>query len=79
VRARLVAVLLSLSQRPPGIVQMVSVAFRGTAPLTDPDCPNERTDVNCDDYTTVQDVVKVVDIALRGADPATEFCEPCGM
>jgi hypothetical protein len=58
-------------------VKTVDVAFRGVDPVIDPGCPRERTDVNCDDYTTVQDVVKVVNVAFRSADPATEFCDPC--
>jgi hypothetical protein len=28
---------------------------------------------------TVQDVVKLVNVAFRGADPETEFCEPSGV
>jgi hypothetical protein len=56
----------------------VFVASRGATPVFDPNCPRERTDVNCDGFSTVQDVVKVVNVAFRGANPATEFCGPCG-
>lgn len=60
------------------VVKTVEVAFRGVAPVADPACPKQRTDVNCDGVTTVVDVVKVVNVAFRGANPATEYCEPCG-
>jgi hypothetical protein len=36
-----------------------------------------NTDVNCDNATTVQDVVKIVNVAFRAGSPATEFCIPC--
>jgi len=59
------------------VVQTVNVAFRGGAPVFDPHCPYQRTDVNCDAVTTVIDVVKVVNVAFRNAKPATEYCDPC--
>jgi len=63
------------------VVRTVDVAFRGSAPIPDqnPQCPRQTTDVNCDGVTTVHDVVRMVNVAFRGYDPATEFCEPCGM
>jgi hypothetical protein len=61
------------------VVQIINVAFRGNAPITDPNaaCPYERTDVNCTSSTDVLDVVKMVNVAFRGANAATEFCIPC--
>jgi|GEM_PF-2074936 len=60
------------------VVKAVDVAFRSAAPTTDPGCPKQRTDVNCDNVTNVFDVVKFVDVAFRAANPATAFCDPCG-
>ncbi|MEW5702136.1 MAG: hypothetical protein AB1792_07910 [Candidatus Zixiibacteriota bacterium] len=59
------------------VVRTVDVAFRGTAPALDPQCPREQTDVNCDGATTVHDVVSVVDVAFRGYNPTGRFCDPC--
>lgn len=61
------------------VVALINVAFRGGAPLPDPNgaCPYESTDTNCDTFTSVVDVVKIVNVAFRGADPAVEFCDPC--
>ncbi|MEW5701528.1 MAG: M6 family metalloprotease domain-containing protein [Candidatus Zixiibacteriota bacterium] len=59
------------------VVQCVNVAFRGAAPTVDPQCPQERTDVDCDAVTTLQDVVRVINVSFRGAVKTTEFCDPC--
>ncbi|HWO56140.1 MAG TPA: hypothetical protein VNN55_01090 [bacterium] len=61
------------------VVVTVNVAFRGAAPVVDPNgaCPYETTDLNCDGATSVIDVVKIVNVAFRGANPATEYCNPC--
>ena len=61
------------------VVQVVNVAFRGNAPISDPNlnCDYETTDTNCSSSTDVIDVVKMVNVGFRGADPATEFCQPC--
>ncbi|MEW5700653.1 MAG: hypothetical protein AB1792_00255, partial [Candidatus Zixiibacteriota bacterium] len=61
------------------VVTTVDVAFRGGISEADPNplCPRAPTDVNCDGVTTITDVVKEVNVAFRGADPATEFCNPC--
>jgi len=61
------------------VVQSVNVAFRGAAPIVDPNgnCPYETTDVNCSFSTDVLDVVRMVNVAFRGANAATEFCNPC--
>ena len=61
------------------VVQTVNRAFRGAAPIIDPNsnCPYETTDTNCSQSTDIIDVVKMVNVAFRGANPATEFCDPC--
>jgi hypothetical protein len=59
------------------VVQTVSVAFRNVASVTDPSCPNERTDVNCSGSTDIVDVIRVVNVAFRNGNPNTEFCQPC--
>ena len=46
----------------------VNVAFRGAAATTDPLCPYEQTDVSCDGFTNVIDVVKFVNVAFRGGE-----------
>ena len=59
------------------VIIAVNVAFKGVAPTSDPDCPTERTDVNCDGVTNGADVERFLNVAYRGSDPATEFCNPC--
>jgi hypothetical protein len=59
------------------VVAAVDVAFRSGLPSTDPECPNEQTDVDCSGATDVLDVVRFVNVAFRNADPGTEFCDPC--
>ena len=61
------------------LVTTINVAFRGTAPLADPNasCPRLPNDVDCSNSTDVIDVVKVTNVAFRGADVANEYCEPC--
>ncbi len=59
------------------VVETVGVAFRNDPETQDPSCTTERTDVNCDGFTTVLDVTHVVNVAFRNANAATEFCNPC--
>lgn len=59
------------------IVGFIDVAFRGVPAVSDRPCPSERTDVNCDELTDIRDVVTVIDVAFRNADPSTRFCNPC--
>ncbi len=61
------------------VVSTINVAFRGFAPMIDPNvaCPFEMTDVNCSGSTDVVDVVRVVNVAFRGLSTATEYCDPC--
>jgi hypothetical protein len=61
------------------VVQAITVAFRGGAPILDPSptCPFAPTDVNCSGATDVVDIVKIVSVAFRGGSPAVEYCDPC--
>lgn len=60
-------------------------AFRGALQTTNAGCTphgvvvDGNTDVNCSGATDILDVVSMVDVAFRGADPATRFCDPCGL
>jgi hypothetical protein len=58
------------------VVAAVDVAFRSGTPVFDADCPNEQTDVTCDNVTNVFDVVAFVDVAFRNGSPS-QFCDPC--
>lgn len=59
------------------IVGTINVAFRGTPPVIDPICPNERTDVDASGTTNVQDVVRVINVAFRGQTVAANYVDPC--
>lgn len=59
------------------VLTTIGVAFRGQSAVGDPLCPRARTDVDCTGATNIVDVTRVVNVAFRGADPATEFCDPC--
>lgn len=61
------------------VLQTMNVAFRGTAPIIDPNfgCPHEATDVDCSNATDVLDVTRMINVAFRGGNTATEFCVPC--
>ncbi|MEW5701556.1 MAG: hypothetical protein AB1792_04935 [Candidatus Zixiibacteriota bacterium] len=59
------------------LTQAVNVAFRGAAPVFDPDCPKERTNVNCDDVTNILDVRLFECVAFHGYSPAQLFCNSC--
>lgn len=56
---------------------VINVAFRAQLEQFDTDCQRSREDVDCNGYVDIIDVTKMVNVAFRGADPATEFCEPC--
>ena len=64
---------------------MVDRAFRAAPATLDPACPfgppeiDGVTDVDCSGATNIVDVVKIVDVTFRGADPATKFCKPCAL
>ena len=59
------------------IVAVVGGAFRGSPPVFDPDCPRERSDVDCSGATDVLDAVKATDVVFRGGDPAVVYCNAC--
>ncbi len=59
------------------VVVTVNVAFRGSAPVFDAGCPNERTDVDASGFTNVTDVVRVVNVAFRGASVTSQYVSPC--
>lgn len=59
------------------LVNVISVAFRGVAPVLDPDCPTERTDVDNSGAIDVIDVTKVVNVAFRGQSAAANYVDPC--
>jgi hypothetical protein len=59
------------------VVQTVNVAFRGFSAVTDPGCPNQRSDVDASGFTDVLDVVKVVNVAFRGFSVASQYVDPC--
>ncbi|GAB4318816.1 MAG: hypothetical protein Kow0074_08240 [Candidatus Zixiibacteriota bacterium] len=47
--------------------------FNGDSPQ-DPLCPAARVDVNCDDFSTAEDLVIIIDLVLNGTG---EPCQPC--
>ncbi len=61
------------------VVYTLYVAFRGQSsiPDTSPVCPVNATDVDCNGHSDVIDVIKMIDVAFRSADPASVFCDPC--
>lgn len=65
------------------VVWVSNRAFRGYDALNDPSCPahgisvDGLTDLNCDNTTNVVDLVSMVAVAFRNADPATLICDPC--
>ncbi|MBI3872344.1 MAG: hypothetical protein HY304_04620 [candidate division Zixibacteria bacterium] len=60
------------------LVKTIEVAFRGAPPVSDPNCPRERTDVDCSGATDVLDVVHVADVAFRAVSAQAAYCDPCG-
>lgn len=61
------------------VVAVVDAAFNASLSISDPNagCPYRTTDVNCSGSTDVLDVVKTVNVAFRGANATTEYCEAC--
>lgn len=59
------------------VILTIDIAFRGGAQLTDPDCPNARSDVDCSGTVDILDVTRMISVAFRAGNPATEFCNPC--
>lgn len=61
------------------VTAIVEVAFRAGATIPDPSghCLYETSDTNCDGVTNAVDVVKTINVAIRGANVLTEYCNPC--
>jgi hypothetical protein len=59
------------------VVSIIGIAFSGDPLFKMETCPKENTDLDCNGYTDLRDVVTVVDIAFRGADPQVRICDPC--
>lgn len=61
------------------VTTIIGVAFGATAAILDPSghCLYETSDTNCDGVTNAVDVVKTINVAIRGANVVTEFCGPC--
>lgn len=61
------------------VVTTIDVALRGEVSVPDPSpgCDRRREDVNCSGGIDIIDVVHVIAVAFGGADPATEYCDPC--
>jgi hypothetical protein len=60
-------------------------AFRGALVTNNEGCSphglivDGSSDVDCSGATDIVDLVKMIDVAFRGIDPATRFCDPCGL
>lgn len=59
------------------VVATIDVAFGGVEEKRDEFCPAIRTDFDCSGYTNIVDVVRLISVAFREANPATELCQPC--
>jgi hypothetical protein len=61
------------------VLGTIDAAFKNDPGLIDPSptCPYAASDVDCSGSTNVVDIVKTVNVAIRNADAATEFCDPC--
>jgi len=59
------------------VVLTMNVAFRGSAGVTDPGCPKQRTDFDANGTTDVVDAVRVINVAFRGLTPASQYVNPC--
>jgi outer membrane protein assembly factor BamB len=60
------------------VVATIGAAFRNVAaPDPNPGCPLETTDVDCSGFTSVVDVVRVIDVTFRNINPANSYCVAC--
>ena len=59
------------------VVGTVSDAFRGDPTEQGNSCRYCDSDVDCSGACDVRDVVRMVNVAFRGADKTTEFCNGC--
>ena len=63
---------------PLDVVWVISVAYRGSDPMIDPNpaCPYEDTDFNCDGETDSVDVCLALEVAFLGGSSSL-ICDPC--
>jgi hypothetical protein len=65
------------------VVMVANRAYRAYEALNDPSCPahgvtvDGLTDVDCSGVTDIVDHVRMVNVAFRGMDPGSQFCDPC--
>lgn len=59
------------------VTGVINVAFRGSASVTDPECPIQRADVDISGNVDVLDVTKVINVAFRGGTIAANYVDPC--
>jgi hypothetical protein len=65
------------------VVSVIRAAFSGTSVPADPSCrapgatPQSRADVDCSGAPDLLDVIKIINVTIRGGDPAVWFCHPC--
>ncbi len=60
------------------ITAIIGEAFQGQSPRSDASCGRKtRCDLNCDCEVTVTDVIAMIDVAIRGVDPALRICDGC--
>jgi hypothetical protein len=54
---------------------MIDVLFSGSISPHDPDCPFDRTDLNCSGFGDALDLAFMIDLLFAGGPPP---CDPCG-
>lgn len=60
------------------VMAIAAEAFGAAAPALDEDCGRKsRGDLNCDCQVGIVDVVTMIDVVLRGKDPASVICDGC--
>jgi hypothetical protein len=59
------------------VLSIIGIAFSGEPLFKMQTCPKENTDLDCNGYTDLRDVVTAIDIAFRGASPEVRICDPC--
>ncbi len=59
------------------VILTIDAAFRDGPASSDPICPLVRSDVDCSGAVDILDVTRMVNVAFRAGNIATEFCDPC--
>ena len=59
------------------IVQIIDVAHRGAPAYATGSCPFADVDLNCDGTVDITDVTRMVNVAFRGGDANSSYCDPC--